>query len=398
MEFFWSRLKRVTATGIYDARIDGLRFLAILPVLFFHASLRGDRLFAAGHVVTSSDAALMAAVPPGEVGVMLFFFLSGFIIAFPFLRATATERPMPNWKAFYARRLLRLAPAYVIVLTICYIALATSGYAPKDAPKFNMVAAPLYQSYFASLFYSHNLVFGASSRILPPLWTLEIEVQFYLFAPFILTAYAGASVRNRRIVMLLAILLGLYVGHWPWLYEQLHWRHTYSILGYSHFFLTGILLSDLAFDRALPRRGPGDMLFVAGYAGLLVIGTWVVPVPTIASALRDVGLLASILLIYWGGMTGRHASRFLSFGPVAVIGGACYSIYLTHLPILQAGQEIAKRLAHPHDLIEAWALVLPTIPLAICIGLTFYAFIEQPTMRPDWPARLAKSVLDRIGR
>jgi len=375
---------------MYDPRIDGLRFLAILPVLIFHASLRGDRILAAGNAVMPHDAALMTAVPPGEVGVLLFFFLSGFIIAFPFLRASATARAMPAYGSFYLRRLLRLAPAYVLVLTVCYLALAITGYAPKDAPKFNASDTPLYQSYLASLIYSHNLIFGGSSRILPPLWTLEIEIQFYLFAPLILTAYSMAEVRMRRIAMLIAIIVGLSVGHWPWLNETLGLRHTYSILGYSHFFLTGILVSDLVFGRALAHRAVGDLLFLGGYAVLLSAGTWKVPVPTIDSTLRDVVLLTSIVAIYFGGMTGRLATRFLAWTPISIIGGACYSIYLTHLPVIQAGSEVAKRLYHPHGVLGAWALVSPTVPFAIATGLFFYALVEQPTMKPDWPARLVR--------
>ncbi|HJY38854.1 MAG TPA: acyltransferase family protein, partial [Steroidobacteraceae bacterium] len=73
-------LRRVTSSGMYDARLDGLRALAILPVVLFHASLRGERVVASGRPLTDAEHALIEMVPRGEAGVMLFFFISGFII------------------------------------------------------------------------------------------------------------------------------------------------------------------------------------------------------------------------------------------------------------------------------------------------------------------------------
>ena len=71
-------LRRVTSSGIYDARIDGLRALAILPVVLFHDALRGKRVVAAIRPLTDAEQALTEMVPRGEAGVMLFFFISGF--------------------------------------------------------------------------------------------------------------------------------------------------------------------------------------------------------------------------------------------------------------------------------------------------------------------------------
>jgi len=75
---------------------------------------------------------------------------------------------------------------------------------------------------------------------------------------------------------------------------------------------------------------------------------------------------------------------------VSVIGGACYSIYLIHVPIIQAWSEVVKRVATPASLAESWLLMLPAIPLALAAGLVFFALIEQPTMKPDWPRRLSQ--------
>ena len=383
-------LRRVTSSGMYDARLDGLRALAILPVVLFHASLRGERVVASGRPLTDAEHALIEMVPRGEAGVMLFFFISGFIITFPFLRAAARAQPPPSVGSFYKRRLLRLIPAYLIALTGCFLALQLSGYAPADAPKFNAIATPLPLSYLASLFYQHNMILGASSRILPPLWSLEIEFQFYLVAPFLLTWYARADVARRRSAAVILILLGIALPSLPWLGNLLGRRLSLSVLGYIHFFGAGILASDIMFTRKPALSVGGDLLCVAGFTTLLVTSTFAVH-GAFEAALREAAMLAGVLATYWGGMLGRHASKFLAAAAVSVIGGACYSIYLVHVPIIQAWSELVKRaVAPPASLAESWLLMLPAIPLAIAAGLVFFALIERPTMKPDWPQRLSQ--------
>jgi peptidoglycan/LPS O-acetylase OafA/YrhL len=62
-----------------------------------------------------------------------------------------------------------------------------------------------------------------------------------------------------------------------------------------------------------------------------------------------------------------------------------------HVPIIQAWSELVKRaVAPPASLAESWLLMLPAIPLAIAAGLVFFALIERPTMKPDWPQRLSQ--------
>ena len=382
-------LRRVTSSGMYDARLDGLRALAILPVVLFHASLRGERVIAAVRPLTGAEQALTEMVPRGEAGVILFFFISGFIITFPFLRAAAREQPPPSVGSFYKRRLLRLIPAYLIALTGCFIALQVSGYAPADAPKFNAIATSLPLSYLASLFYQHNMILGASSRILPPLWSLEIEFQFYLVAPFLLAWYARANVVPRRLAAVILILLGIALASLPGLPNLLGSRLSLSVLGYIHFFGAGILASDIMFTRKPALSLRGDLLCVAGFATLLAASTFGVHGP-FQAALRESAMLAGVLATYWGGMLGRHASKFLAAAAVSVIGGACYSIYLIHVPIIQAWSELVKHVATPASLGESWLLMLPGIPLALAAGLVFFALIERPTMKPDWPRRLSQ--------
>lgn len=389
-----SSLRRVTSTGTYDARLDGLRALAILPVLVWHMSLRGNRMIAQQAPMTEAQIAQANLIPHGVSGVMLFFFVSGLIIAFPFLRAAVTDKPRPSTGSFYLRRLTRLMPAYFIALTLAFVALIVSGYAPSDAPSFSESSTPLPVSYLASLFYQHNLLFGTPSRIIPPSWSLEVEIQFYLFAPFLLIFYAKLAPALRRTLVAVLIVASLLLVNFV-LYDLSAAAHEYSVLGYLHYFLAGILVSDLTFGNPVKERKWGDLLFLAGYVVLLAAAT-IRPDSAATFFARDAGMFVGVLATYWGGMSGKLAHRLLSLRPIAVMGGACYSIYLTHLPIIQAYSEVAKWLHTPGDLLTSWALMLPSIPIAIVAGMVFYALIEHPTMRPDWPQRLRKWLGTRL--
>jgi len=388
-----SSLRRVTSTGTYDPRLDGLRALAILPVLVWHMSLRGNRMIAQQAPMTEAQITQANLIPHGVSGVMLFFFVSGLIIAFPFLRAAVTDKPRPSIGSFYLRRLSRLMPAYFIALTLAFIALQVSGYAPSDAPSFSESSIPLPVSYVASLLYQHNLLFGTPSRIIPPSWSLEVEIQFYLVAPLLLIGYAKLAPALRRSLLVALISISLVAVNFV-LYELSYAAHEYSVLGYLHYFLAGILVSDLTFGSPVKERRWGDLLFVAGYVVLLAAAT-IRPDSAESFFARDAGMFVGVLATYWGGMSGKFAHRLLSLRPIAVMGGACYSIYLTHLPIIQAYSEVAKRLHTPDTLLTSWALMLPSIPIAIVGGMVFYALIEHPTMRPDWPRRLRSALFSR---
>ena len=163
------RIGRVTSSGSYVPEIDGLRFLAIMPVLFFHAGLRGARI---SSDPVANEAMLSAWLPMGGLGVSLFFFISGYIISYPFLSNRA-----PQLSHFYKRRLLRLEPPYIVAMLGCFLVL--SLYTPSRAPNFDFTQAPLWQSLVASLTYTHGLIFGQSPKLNPPAWSLEREMQFY---------------------------------------------------------------------------------------------------------------------------------------------------------------------------------------------------------------------------
>lgn len=383
-----ARWSRVTTSTTYVPQIDGLRFLAIIAVLIYHAAARGERLY---RNPSDLETAIAQYLPHGSLGVSLFFFISGYIIAYPFL----SGRP-PALKHFFLRRLTRLEPPYILVMLGCFAILAV-GPAPTDAPNFYFTQAPLWQSLLACLTYTHSLVFGEHPRLNPPTWSLEREVQFYILAPFLLYLYGRIRARGLRIVVGLvvtALLLVLGEVIMDRLERTGLLRNT--LLTESYGFMLGIVVCDYGLWKnvfALPRKAIFDIGFVIGTVGILFTGAVQfnldLKLPFALLVVNDLFRVGCILLLFLAAARGTWSKTFLGLPWIALIGGACYSIYLVHLPVVHAAAQVMSKLVEFHSLAGAWLISwIVLIPIAIAAGLVFYVLVERPCMDPNWPAAL----------
>ena len=383
---FGGLFRRVTTSGSYVPQIDGMRLLAILPVLFWHLSLRVARFSDVG---SPNDQFLLGLVPHGHIGVTLFFFISGYIVSYPFV----TGRP-PSLKRFYARRLVRIEPPYIIALLICFIPLGLFHYVPERATSFSDSTTPLWQSLLASMVYMHGLLFHAPSRLDPPAWSLEVELQFYLLSPFLLRAYAAIPGLVRR-GLVMAVLGGacILATRWCDVAYGDDGLQQFTIMAHAYAFLTGVVASDWA-GRAKPfQRAPlwsGDIAMVAGLAGLAVSGVFErSPHGFAALVVDDLVRIVLLVLVYLGACRGRLSRPLLGFAPIALIGGMVYSIYLTHVPVLQAFSGLTDRLLAPLGFMASWAAsVLILTPVVLIVGSVFFLCVEKPFMDPRLPQRL----------
>lgn len=389
------RFGRVTNSHSYVPQIDGLRFVAIAQVALYHAALRGQR---AADAAALPDQGWFAWLPNGIAGVELFFFISGYIIAYPFL----TGRP-PLLRTFYLRRVTRLEPPYILTVLLCFAAFVSVGGIVGPSPALRHVddATPVWASLLASLFYLHGTIFAASPRFDPPLWTLEIEIQFYLSAPFIIAGYTlvhGAITR--------ALLAGGAIAATLMLQAVLDpvARWHYSLAAHLFPFLLGIAVSDWAarrrpFEAPAARWGDaalagGLLLFFAGstlfYYPLGVIGR--------ATVLATRGI--AIVLIYLGAARGTVGRRWLGNRWIALVGGACYSVYLLHVPLLQIASRV---MLGAFDLsgragLAVVLVYLFLLPVVLVGCMVFYVAVERPCMSGDWPRRLVAQVAQVVRR
>lgn len=177
----------------YRAEIDGLRALAVLPVIFFHA---GFEWFNGGYI-----------------GVDVFFVISGYLITTIIISEISEERfSILN---FYDRRARRILPALFFVLAIC-TPFAWLWLTPNDLKDFgqSLVAVSIFSSNI--LFWLESGYFDTASELKPLLhtWSLAVEEQYYILFPLFLIVMWRLGIKYILIFLFIAFLISLGFAQW----------------------------------------------------------------------------------------------------------------------------------------------------------------------------------------
>ncbi len=371
-----ARFSRVTSPGRqYVPQLDGLRFIALIWVIAFHVA--GYVLTQTGH---ASDASrgnpLIAFFDAGHVGVDLFFVISGFILALPFARQYLKAANPVSLKAYFIRRLTRLEPPYIVHLMATFSLWACLGGFLAAAPFASQQYVPSHL--LASLVYAHQFIYQTLPFPNLVLWSLEIEVQFYILAPLLALVFTIASPTFRRLVIVAAILAFSGIA----LAGREVFLVPHSLLGSLQQFLAGFLLADLYVTRWKTHAAGSylwDLLSLAGWMGIVFsdrLGLARTPI-----------LPWLIFLAYVGVLRGVVLNRILGNPWIATVGGMCYTIYMYHGWLILA---VGKTTMYVQtgllwvDVAIQFA-ILSTIILIVCSVL--FLLFERPFMQPDWHKR-----------
>lgn len=331
----------------YRADIDGLRAVAIVPVLMCHAGVFG---FGGGYV-----------------GVDVFFVISGFLIS-RFICAEL-ERGRFSLTGFYERRIRRIFPALIAVLLAVSLA-ASCLLLPQDlAPYGRSLAAT---SLFASnLFFAKSGYFTPAADELPLLhtWSLAVEEQFYIVYPLFLWA-----VYRRESKVALALIVTLALASLVSAQDLLmaH-RDAAFYLPFTRAWELALGCM-LAMTRIAPqtRRRTRD---AAGITGLAMIACAVVlysdatTFPGVAALLPCIGTA----LVIWAGSHGRRnlVGDILTWRPFVLTGLISYSLYLWHWPLLTFVSYFS--VPEPSALAKSAALAASYV-----LALATWRWIERP--------------------
>ena len=371
------------SAGTWIPQIDGLRFIAITSVILFH--IVGELTARAGRpvAVQARYSLLRLLTGNGDRGVLLFFVISGYVLARPFFREHRSGGKKISLRAYYMRRLTRLEPPYVLSL-LCF----TIGFWFIGVPLKTMLP-----HLAASAFYLHGLIYRQFSTINFVTWSLEIEVQFYLLAPLLGLFYRISSAVVRRSILLTMILAGgcfhLYVADAP---AMSLWKWT--ILYHAHYFIAGFLLADIL--EGSPQQHRQDWRWDA-----VSVACWpiVFLLPRVEATLAWLPLL--ILPIYLAAFYGPASSRFFSKSWVAITGGMCYSLYLMHMLIIPVLFHATRHVLFP-DFLLSYTFQVVTLGGGILLfGTLYYVTVERPCMDPQWPQKLwlkVRSLTDRAAQ
>ena len=390
-----TRLRRRLSGGTYRPEIDGLRFVAIAMVVTGHFMERAVRFFPQARLQVE-DGGLLALFKRPGMGVFLFFAISGFIIGRQALKAKASPLSARFLRAYFGRRVLRIEPPYLLFLCATWLFVTASGYAPKLTTYFNGEPQSLTTSLAGSLVYLHDLVWGTYPRLFPPGWSLEVEVQFYLFAPLLFFAYFKAPRGSVRVALGLAGLAGgaLLSLLAPKTIGPVHVDA--SILRFFHFFWLGILIADgQDWLTAKTASWSAPWAGLVGWGGLVCYFALPNAPETITPDNLGLALLdraaayVTLAALFVSAFAATSSFRRFCARPwISLIGGACYSLYLVHLQAIEVMTGLAAKLVPGAALGPVVVLGALEMVVVIGAGLTFYVVLERPFMRPDWPLRV----------
>lgn len=378
------RLSRVTQSSVTIPEIDGLRFLAITPVVLLHLCTNYVRVNEAGFSdLTLTESWFFYLLNKGSFGVNFFFVISGFILALPFAAQYLKGEKEVRLKPYYLRRLTRLEPPFFISMMMFFLAwLVLDSYSLED----------LFNSLWVSLLYVHYFVFGKWSIINPISWSLETEVQFYLIAPFLFCIFLIGNWKS-RILIVLTFILGqvIFINNQRPFIEYYHLSK--SLLVYFPFFLTGMLLADFYTRSNFFYREKSFAWDIAGVIGIAIIyyfhhnNAWYAPL--IQSS--------AIAIVFVAAFRGVILNVFFTRKEIVVMGGMCYSIYLIHYGLLYLLMFFTGKLSVEQSFIVSYSVqAIIIIPIVLIISSLFFIFFEKPFMYRHWYKDFPKGYFRRL--
>ena len=352
------------------AELDGLRGLAALSVLGFHAWLYTTPRVSTG----ARDTTWEYVVGEMRLGLVLFFVLSGFLLYGPWIAAALGERPRPALWGYLRRRAARVLPAYYLALAgsiaLLWGATGTPGVRLPSAGELPLFAV------FAQNYFDHPLM-----TLDAPMWTLVIEVSFYVALPAIgAAALMLRGGRARQALVPVALVLG-----------GVLWNKRISTIpdpgplakvlpAMLPYFALGMLAALVVHGRRIPRWASLGVLAL----GLVAVGldaAWHATAATRGShdlslrIWRDLPAAAGFAALIAVAANGTGwLARLPGARPLVALGTVSYGVYLWHVPVLLFLRRIGLL---PMSFLPALAMALT---ITLVIATLSWRFVERPVL------------------
>lgn len=324
---------------------DLLRFLFAFIVLLVHA-----------HALSGADElSILSDVLSSEIAVKSFFVVSGFLIFMSYENSRSIG-------SYFVKRVRRIYPAYFSIVVICavigsvFTTAAWGDYFSFQTLKYllaNLLFLNFLQPGLPGLFENNQLqaVNGA-------LWTLKIEVMFYLLVPLVVMAFRKfGRMPVLAILYICSVIYAVFMGQMA---DQTG---------------SGLYLE-------LQRQLPGQLaFFIAGAVGyyyfqyLAKYAAWLVVLAVAAFALRAWLPWVAIQPAALGVLVVFFACVMPCLGNFGKYGDFSYGIYIVHFPILQT------LIAYGRFRESPWLMLVVTGTLVMAVAFLFWHFIEKPFLR-----------------
>ncbi len=382
-------LKRHTNANTFIPEIDGLRFFAIITVVIYHLNTTyAEAVNTAWKPILDISNPLYVGwwLLRLDLGVKVFFAISGFVLALPFLKHYLQGEAKISIGEYFYRRLTRLEPPFVITLL---------GFYAVHVFVLHNDALELLPSLLASLLYIHSFVFGIPSSINPVTWSLETEAQFYIVIPFLLAGIFYVKNKLTRYALVL-LMIGLSIW-WKTIILQQDIEHLYySIFSYLSNFMVGVLFAKIFLTYPKFFKTKNIVYDLLGLFSIFIIFYFYKPQSLWTNNLIfNIALFAMILSAFKGIIFNYFYTRQIIY----VIGGMCYTIYLLHYAFFHLLMKFSKTITQ--ELNYGTALLIQmgiALTLLMVISSLFFILIEKPCMNKKWPQQLRNFLLKIVAR
>ncbi len=349
----------MTATySPYRSEIDGLRAIAVLSVILFHAGF--------------------SAFSGGFAGVDVFFVISGYLITSVIL--TELESGRFSLSHFLERRARRILPALLLTAAVC-VPIAWFLLPPRDMQNFaqSLVAVPLFASNV--LFWREGDYFEPASELKPLLhtWSLSVEEQFYLLYPVLLLLVWRLSRRSIPAVLVATTLSSFMAAE---MLTRTSASAAFFLLPFRIWELATGSLVAVAMAHGHHDRFNGTAREFGSAAGLFLTAAAIIgydsktPFPGTPALVPVLG--AALILFFSDART--IIGKLLSIPALIRIGLASYSAYLIHHPLL-----VFARYKFGSDLSTAILLLICATSLGLAI--TSWRYVESHFRKPGTVSR-----------
>lgn len=345
-------MSRPQKSSDYRPDIDGLRALAIMAVLIFHAR--------------------PSWLSGGFLGVDIFFVISGFLITGIIQRDLELGRF--SISRFYEKRIRRIIPALYAVL-IASVITAYFLLLPSEMEEFarsvHYTVFSISNFYFLDQFQNY---FGGDAHSAPLLntWSLAVEEQYYLFFPLLLILFHKftRSKKTKEILFVALFLTSLIAAYFIGKSQPMS---AFFMLPFRLWeMMAGSLLALMPISKSSHKFG--DTISQFSWITIIFSFLLVSEINLIPGLSALPACLATVAIIHYGRSHETHVKRLLSLKPLVALGLISYSVYLWHWPLMVFARD----------------LHLPPIALisiSIILGWLSWKFIEEPFRKPTFLTR-----------
>lgn len=334
----------------YRPEIDGLRAIAVIPVILFHMGFQW--------------------IPGGFIGVDIFFVISGYLITSIILKEY--DQGIFNFSDFWLRRIKRIMPVLIVMVILTSIAgsLILFGGDINNLGKQGIAALFSYANINLWLFTGNYWGPQAEDSLLLHTWSLSVEEQFYLFFPFLLIILLkfykkklASSVFVLSIISALAFVYG----------AQNYPMATFYLLPTRAWELgSGGLIAIVVYSFDSKLQGNSFLSFFGFMA--IILSCFFISGEDGISPYIIISVAGAVLVISFSNDKKNIINRALSFAPILYIGKMSYSLYIWHWPVLVLSKNFST--SSNNSLILLYSIIL-----IIVLSTLSYHFIEKTTRK-----------------